>query len=135
LRGRKTSMATVVAVMVAYASEPDNMSAVARLAGVPESTCRNIVKKYKNDEKFAKLREDSARAMTEKIDDVMNLAYQNLFRELSEQFMRDEKEKKEVTLSDLTRTFGILLDKKAAIERENKGLGAEQINVTFNDYG
>jgi len=65
----------------------------------------------------------------------MNLAYQNLFRELSEQFMRDEKEKKEVTLSDLTRTFGILLDKKAAIERENKGLGAEQINVTFNDYG
>ena len=61
----------------------------------------------------------------------MNLAYQNLFREL----MRDEKEKKEVTLSDLTRTFGILLDKKAAIERENKGLGAEQINVTFNDYG
>ena len=121
--------------MAAYAAEPENMSAVARISGVPESTCRSIVAKYKNDEKFAKLREDSARAMTEKIDDVTNLAYQNLFRELSELFMKGENEKKEVTLSDLTRTFGILLDKKAAIERESKHDGSDVINVTFNDYG
>lgn len=135
MRGKKTSTESIVAVMCAHAMNPENTSEVSRLSGIPESTCRNIIAKYKNDERFAKLREDSARAMAEKVSDLAELAYQNLYRELAGVFMAEGKEKKEISLSDLTRTFGILLDKKSALEREERGEDSDIINVTFNDYG
>ena len=90
-----------------------NAAETARELGLPESTIKTIVKRYKDDDEFVELQREKKKEFSEQADEVIELAFERL-RELL-------GGKTPIPANQLAIIIGTLTDKKLLLDGKATG--------------
>lgn len=116
MRGQKTAPELIEQAKALYLVK-DSISEVARALGIPRKTAEEIIKR---DDEFAELRRQQKRKLILKAN------------QKAEELLDEIDPKKAKSLTELSTTYGILLDKNTALAGEQFKSNSVSVNLGDN---